>query len=322
MIAAIGTYLTLRFAFVALSAVLAFATIFTLALSLTSRNKLQQRMTALNEEREQVRKQAQYDKNVKVTRTLTQDPGMSIRRVVETFNLFKLVEEGKIRQSLRRAGLRSKKYVYVFAIFRSALPIAFFIAAYAYFYIFSDFGLSNLAYFTFALAAAGFGFYLPNIYVHNLVTKRQDEIRRSFPDALDLLLICIEAGQSVEVAFNRVSNEFATESPALSEEFNVTTAELSYLQDRRKAFENMSDRIGLTSVRAVCGGLIQSEVYGTSLGQVLRTMAQESRDDRLNAAEKKAAALPPKLTVPMILFFLPGLFIIILGPAAVSYFAG
>src|SRR5262249_34989209 len=137
----------------------------------------------------------------------------------------------------------------------------------------------------------------------------------AFPDALDLLLICVESGMSVEVAFRRVATEIVGQSVALSEEFTLTTAELSYLQDRKTAYENLAARTGLESVKSVCLALQQSERYGTPLGQSLRVRAQENRDMRMSEAEKKAAAPPPKLTVPMILFFLPCLFIVILGPS-------
>ena len=156
------------------------------------------------------------------------------------------------------------------------------------------------------------------LFLKNAISKRQLSIKRAFPDALDLLLICIESGMSVEVAFRKVSAEITSQSIALSEEFALTTAELSYLQDRKMAYENLAKRTGLEGVKSVCLALMQSERYGTPLGQSLRVMAQENRDMRMNEAEKKAAALPPKLTVPMILFFLPCLFIVILGPSYIK----
>jgi tight adherence protein C len=149
----------------------------------------------------------------------------------------------------------------------------------------------------------------------NLTKRRQQSIRRAFPDALDLLLICVESGMSIEVAFRRVSQEIGTQSIPLAEEFTLTTAELSYLQDRRSAYDNLAARTNLDGVKAVCTALVQAERYGTPLGTALRVLAQENRDMRMAEAEKKAAALPPKLTVPMILFFLPVLFVVILGPA-------
>jgi tight adherence protein C len=162
---------------------------------------------------------------------------------------------------------------------------------------------------------------LPWLFLKNKISRRQLDIKRAFPDALDLLLICVESGMSIEAAFRKVSQEVGSQSVALAEEFLLTTAELSYLQDRRQAYENLAKRTDLEGVKAVCVALQQTERYGTPLGQTLRVMAQENRDMRMSEAEKKAAALPPKLTVPMILFFLPVLFIVILGPAAIKVMA-
>jgi len=161
----------------------------------------------------------------------------------------------------------------------------------------------------------------PNLYLKNKIQHRQTSIKRAFPDALDLLLICVESGMSIEAAFRKVSEEVGTQSVALAEEFTLTTAELSYLPDRRQAYENLAQRTGLEGVKAVCLALQQSERYGTPLATTLRVLAQENRDMRMSEAEKKAAGLPPKLTVPMILFFLPVLFVVILGPAAIRVMA-
>jgi tight adherence protein C len=169
-----------------------------------------------------------------------------------------------------------------------------------------------------AVVAAYVGFYAPNLYVSNTVSKRQLSIRRAWPDALDLMLICVEAGMSLEAAFRKVAEEIGQQSVELAEELALSTAELSYLPERRQAFENLSQRTGLETVRSVMTSLIQAERYGTPLGSALRVLAQENRDQRMNDAEKKAAALPPKLTVPMILFFLPALMAVILGPAAIQ----
>jgi tight adherence protein C len=161
----------------------------------------------------------------------------------------------------------------------------------------------------------------PSLYLRNRIQRRQTSIKRAFPDALDLLLICVESGMSVEAAFRRVSEEIGAQSIALAEELTLTTAELSYLPDRRQAYDNLQQRIGLEGVKAVCLALQQAERYGTPLGTTMRVLAQENRDMRMSEAEKKAAGLPPKLTVPMILFFLPVLFIVILGPAAIRVMA-
>jgi tight adherence protein C len=154
--------------------------------------------------------------------------------------------------------------------------------------------------------------------VQNAISKRMDSIMKAFPDALDLMLICVEAGMSIEAAFNKVASEIGSRSVELAEEFALTTAELSYLPDRRNAYENLGKRCAHSGVRAVCTSLIQAERYGTPLGTALRVMALENREMRMMEAEKKAASLPAKLTVPMIVFFLPALFIIILGPASIK----
>ena len=171
------------------------------------------------------------------------------------------------------------------------------------------------------LIAAYIGMQLPYLFLKNKIQHRKLSIIRAFPDALDLLLICVESGMSIEAAFRRVSEEIGSQSIPLAEELTLTTAELSYLPDRRQAYENLAERTGLEGVKAVCLALQQSERYGTPMAQTLRVMSQENRDMRMSEAEKKAAALPPKLTVPMIVFFLPVLFVVILGPAAIRVMA-
>jgi tight adherence protein C len=169
-----------------------------------------------------------------------------------------------------------------------------------------------------ALGGGFLGFYLPNMFLRNLIQRRQQSISTAFPDALDMLLICVQAGMSIEAAFGKVSKEIGIQSLELAEELSLTTAELSYLQERRQAYENLGVRTGIPGIRAVSTALIQAERYGTPVSQALRVMAKENREMRMAEAEKKAAALPPKLTVPMIVFFLPVLFIVILGPAAIQ----
>jgi tight adherence protein C len=172
-----------------------------------------------------------------------------------------------------------------------------------------------------SIGAAYFGILSPNLFLKNRIQRRQVSIKRAFPDALDLLLICIESGMSVEAAFQKVSEEIGSQSVELGEELTLTTAELSYLPDRRKAYDNLAQRVRLDGVKSVCMALQQAERYGTPLGATMRVLSQENRDMRMSEAEKKAAGLPPKLTVPMILFFLPVLFIVILGPAAIRVMA-
>jgi tight adherence protein C len=189
------------------------------------------------------------------------------------------------------------------------------------FYVFmiNDFGLPQITRVCFSFGLGLLGYYAPNLYLSNLAAKRQQSIMGAFPDGLDLLLICVESGMSIEAAFHKVSSEVGSQSIELAEELSLTTAELSYLQDRRVAYENLAKRTNHPGVKAVCTSLIQAERYGTPLGQALRVMAKENRDMRLAAAEKKAASLPAKLTVPMIIFFLPVLFVVILGPAIIRF---
>jgi tight adherence protein C len=201
------------------------------------------------------------------------------------------------------------------------LPLVGFGVVFFYLFFVNDYQLAPFMRLGLSIGGAYFGFYLPNIFVSNLIQRRQKSIKRVFPDSLDLLLICVQAGMSIESAMNKVANEIGPRSIELAEEFSLTTAELSYLQERRQAYENLGKRTGLPAVRAVGTSLIQAERYGTAISQALRVLAKESRDMRMSEAEKKAASLPPKLTVPMIVFFLPVLFVVILGPAFIQIMA-
>jgi tight adherence protein C len=200
-------------------------------------------------------------------------------------------------------------------------PVAMFVAAGFYVFVVLRLEQPTAIKIGICILAAYVGMQLPYLILKNQITKRQKSIRRAFPDTLDLLLICVESGMSIEAAFVKVSQEIGTQSIALAEEFPLTTAELSYLQDRRQAYENLAKRTDMEGVKSVCIALQQAERYGTPLANALRVMAQENRDMRMLEAEKKAAGLPPKLTVPMILFFLPVLFVVILGPAVIKVMA-
>jgi tight adherence protein C len=241
-----------------------------------------------------------------------------LKRFVEKLNLKTLLEDPKVVDKLAQAGFRGPKPVTTFYFFRFATPFVLAVLFGGYIYLVNDFGLPP----TSKLAAVVFGFvigfYGPNIYVQNLAQKRQVKIMQAFPDALDLLLICVEAGMSIEAAIQKVSHEIGASSIELAEELSLLTAELSYLPERRQAYENLAKRTNHPGVKSVCTAMIQAEKYGTPLGTALRVMAKENRDMRLSAAEKKAAALPAQLTVPMIIFFLPVLFVVILGPAIIK----
>jgi len=237
---------------------------------------------------------------------------------VEDFNLTKWLAQEAARDKLTMAGYRGQAPYVTFLFARAVAPIVLFLGTMLYVFVITHMNKPLSLKLGICIVAAYLGLQAPMLFLKNAISKRQLSIKRAFPDALDLLLICVESGMSVEVAFRKVAAEIVSQSVALSEEFALTTAELSYLQDRKIAYENLAKRTGLDGVKSVCLALQQSERYGTPLGQSLRVMAQENRDMRMNEAEKKAAALPPKLTVPMILFFLPCLFIVILGPTYIK----
>jgi tight adherence protein C len=301
-----------------LAAIAASVTAYTLITPLLAGDGLSRRMKAVASERERIR-QRERERLTKTEKvSLRQSPKQVVSRVVDDFNLGKWLAQEAARGKLIMAGYRGHAPYVTFLFFRLVTPIVLFAAAVLYVFVISHMQKSTPVKIGMCVGAAYFGLQAPMLFLKNAISKRQLSIRRAFPDALDLLLICIESGMSIETAFRRVSLEIVTQSVALSEEFTLTTAELSYLQDRKVAYENLGKRTGLEGVKSVCLALQQAERYGTPLGQSLRVMAQENRDMRMNEAEKKAAALPPKLTVPMILFFLPVLFVVILGPTFIK----
>jgi tight adherence protein C len=301
-----------------LAAIAVSATAYTLIMPMFAGEGLQKRMKAVASERERIR-QRERDRLSKTEKvSLRQTPKQLVSKVVEDFNLGKWVAQEAAREKLVMAGYRGQAPYITFLFFRMVTPIVFLVATALYVFVIAHMQQTTLVKIGICIGAAFLGLQGPMLFLKNAISKRQLSIKRAFPDSLDLLLICIESGMSIETAFRKVSSEIVTQSIALSEEFTLTTAELSYLQDRKVAYENLAKRTGLEGVKSVCLALQQSERYGTPLGQSLRVMAQENRDMRMNEAEKKAAALPPKLTVPMILFFLPVLFIVILGPTGIK----
>ena len=240
--------------------------------------------------------------------------------VVQQFKLLEVFDAESAAKKLAMAGMRGERPVFTFMLARLVTPIVACFAMGIYVYVFNGFELGSFGKLAATVGGLAAGFYLPNIYIQNLIAKRQQKIQLNFPDAMDLLLICVESGMSIEAALQKVSEEVGTNCPELAEELGLTTAELSYLAERKDAYTNLANRTGLEGVKAIVTALIQSETYGTPLGASLRVMAAENRELRMQAAEKKAAALPPKLTVPMILFFLPVLFVVILGPAMLRVF--
>jgi tight adherence protein C len=307
-----------RFMTMFFAAIAASLTAYTLVMPLFAGESLAKRMKAVASERERLR-QRERDRLAKTEKvSLRQSPKQLVSRVVEDFNLTKYLAQEAAREKLVMAGYRGQAPYITFLFARLVTPVVLFIGAVLYVFVISHMEKSMPIKIGICVGVAWLGLQAPMIFLKNAISKRQLQIKRAFPDALDLLLICIESGMSVEVAFRKVAAEIVQQSVALSEEFALTTAELSYLQDRRMAYDNLATRTGLEGVKSVCLALTQSERYGTPLGQSLRVMAQENRDMRMNEAEKKAAALPPKLTVPMILFFLPVLFVVILGPTGIK----
>jgi tight adherence protein C len=299
------------------AAIFAFATIVTLGMPLAQRDGLGQRLKSVAERREELRAKHHAALNAKRGSLRVEAVGSIklMKGFVERFDLAKLVESEGSKEKLAMAGYRGPTPAMVFMFFRFVMPFIVFGLALLYVFVIAHFQWSTIMKIGTAVAAALVGYYLPDVFVSNVISRRQTSIMRAFPDALDLMLICVESGMSIEPAFSRVAAEIGTQSSELAEELALTTAELSYLPERRVAFENLATRCGHSGVKAVATALNQAEKYGTPLGQALRVAAQENREMRMSEAEKKAASLPAKLTVPMIIFFLPCLFAVIMGPA-------
>jgi tight adherence protein C len=307
-----------RFMTMLMAVIAVAATTWSVILPMFAGDNLSKRMKAVASERERIRAR-ERDRLTKNNRaSLRQTPRQLVSKVVTDFNLTKWLAQEAAVEKLVMAGYRGQAPYVTFLFFRAVMPIVLLVLAVLYVFVISHMEQSTPIKIGMCLGAAWFGLQAPMIFLKNAISKRQLSIKRAFPDALDLLLICVESGMSIETAFRKVSVEIGTQSVPLAEEFTLTTAELSYLPDRKVAYENLAKRTGLDGVKSVCLALMQSERYGTPLGQSLRVMAQENRDMRMNEAEKKAAGLPPKLTVPMILFFLPVLFVVILGPTGIK----
>lgn len=291
-----------------------FITVMALIGPMLQSNSLNTRMKSVADERKRLRERQLDEINKK---TLQRVPGNKInfmKSVVDKFNLRKAFESEESVDKLRNAGFRGQTPIYVFLFFRMVMPIILFIAALIYFFFVNNHEQNNTMLWCYSFGVALVGFYLPNMYISNIISKRKEVLRAVFPDAMDLLLICVESGMAIEAAFNKVAVEIAVQSSEMSEELALTTAELSYLSSRKDAYRNFARRTGLDEIKALTTSLVQAEQYGTPLGSALRVISQENRDARMTRAEKKAASLPPKLTVPMIVFFLPVIFVVILGP--------
>jgi tight adherence protein C len=297
----------------AAAAISAFAAIVTLGLPLVERDGLGDRLKSVSRRREELR--AKHHASLSQRATLRVAPSNLMKSTLDRFKLTNMLESEDSKDKLARAGYRGQAPLIAFMFFRFVMPPLVFVVMLFYLFVVTHFQWAFMMKVSAAFAGALVGYYLPDIFISNATTRRQQSIMRAFPDALDLMLICVESGMSIESAFGKVASEIGTQSVELAEELGLTTAELSYLPDRSQAFDNLARRCGHSGVKSVAIALNQAEKYGTPMGQALRITAQENREMRMQNAEQKAAALPAKLTVPMIIFFLPCLFVVILGPA-------
>lgn len=301
-----------------LAGVFTIASLLSIGLPLIEGDRLGDRMKLVASERERIRAREREKLSKRNAGKLRPTPKAYMKEIVEKYSLSKWLGTDQAKAQLTMAGYRGVQAEVGFLFFRLVSPMVAIVVSALYVFLIYPNDWSLMVRIGIIVIAAWAGLKAPEVYLGNTIKKRQLNMRRAFPDALDLLLICVQAGMSIEQAFRRVSQEIGARSVPLAEEFALTTAELSYLLDRRIAYENFHMRTGLEAARSISTSLIQAEKYGTPLGTALRVVAQESRDQRMMEAEKKAAALPPKLTVPMMVFFLPVLFIVIMTPVGIQ----
>jgi tight adherence protein C len=295
------------------------AAVITAGAPLLNEDPLGKRMKAVALERERLRGRAREEFSERPrNQNLRQAPKPFMKQVVDSLNLTQWLSVGDSKLFLARAGYRGPQAEIALLFFRLVTPPVFALAAVLYVFVFRLVAVTPMIGTGIVVLALYIGLKAPEIFINNAIEKRKESIRSAFPDALDLLLICVESGISIESAFQRVGQEIGQQSIALAEEMTLTMAELSYLPDRQQAYENFGERINLDAVRQIVMVLVQAERVGTPLASALRTVSQETRARRLLEAEKKAAGLPPKLTVPMMVFFLPCIFAVLLTPAIIQ----
>jgi tight adherence protein C len=309
-----------------LAAISAAAVVFTFGSSFIVKSEMKDRIKRVALEREKMR--AEEMARLRGGAAVADSRGIRrsaetktyMKNVVERFDLKKAFQDDATVDKLAMAGYRGTGHLTTFLFMRFATPVGVFVAAALYLILVSPGDRPLYLNLVYAIGAGLVSSFLPAILLKNTTTKRQFSIKRAWPDCLDLMLLCVESGMSMEHAFKRVAKEIGQQSAELAEELTLTTAELAFLEDRGRAYENLGRRTGLDGVKSVMTALIQADRYGTSVGQALRVMAEEGRESRMMDAEKKAASLPPKMTVPLILFFLPVLFIVIIAPAMIKVF--
>ena len=285
----------------------------------TVKDPMVRRVRALNERREQLKAGIVASTNKRKKLTNRNQAADRVRSILSKFKMLQDDQLQKTQQRLMQAGIRNKELAFFIIFARFVLPVVFGIAAIVMIYFVNFWpdwgGIRRYATVAVLLVAS---YKAPDIWLKNKVNKRSAAIRKGLPDALDLLVICAEAGLTVDAAFGRVSRELGKAYPELGDECGLTAIELGFLNERRQAFENLAMRVDLDAVRGVVTTMIQTEKYGTPLASALRVLSAEFRNERMMRAEEKAARLPAIMTVPLILFILPTLFVVILGPAACS----
>ena len=302
---------------IGLASIAAFISVLAAGLPFMERDNFASRLKALSERRQELSAKQRAALQGRSARFQPTRHVNLMKQILERLNLQNLIESKELKAKLAQAGWRRRTAPVIFVFSRTALPIVMLVLAMVYLSApgFATWKLTSKL--IVAVLAAAFGFYLPDILVTNTITKRQKMLARAFADGLDLMVICVEAGLSIEAAFVRVTEEMSATAPVLAEEIALTSAELAFLGDRKQAYENLAERTGLPAIKSLCTALLQTEKYGTPVSLALRVLSQETREARMAATEKKAAALPAKLTVPMIIFFLPVLFMVIIGPAVI-----
>ena len=300
-----------------LAALTVFASIMGLAFPLLQSDPLVSRLKHVTKRREELSKQ--QNERLQMTRRQRASSRVGfMKMVLDRLRLQGQTTSRGLRAKLARAGWRGQVPMITYVFSRLTLPLALGLVAALILFGADRSELSTNVKILIAFAAAACGYYLPGVIVANVIQRRQQELLRHFPDALDLMVLCVEAGLSLDSTLARVASDIEENSAVLAEELGLTSAELALLGDRRAAFENLADRTGLEDFKSFTMALIQAERYGTSLGVILRVLAKENRDARMTRAEEKAGRLPATLTVPMITFFLPVLFVVLIGPAIVQ----
>ncbi len=302
-----------------LSGVAAFAVMVAIYAATTSRDPMTKRVKALNDRREQLKAGITASTKRRAKLVQRNDATDRMRTMLSSMKVLQDSQVKAAQVKLAQAGIRSKDWAVAVIFGRMVLPIVF--GGFMLIWVYGTDGFSEWSPLKrYALVAMTFilSYKAPDIFLKNKIQKRSHAIRKGLPDALDLLVICAEAGLTVDAAFHRVARELGRAYPELGEEFTLTAIELGFLTERRAAFENLASRVNLEAVKGVTTTMIQTEKYGTPLASALRVLSAEFRNERMMRAEEKAARLPAIMTVPLICFILPVLFVVILGPAACS----